>query len=113
MHRFDAGSGGGYEMSLFYPSTELAHRGKTAEREDRVSVRFVELTPPAKIIEAVTFHSPNPAFSGEMTLEARFEQAEGGTDVTILCTNIPPGIRPEDNEAGSRSSLDNLARYVE
>jgi len=33
--------------------------------------------------------------------------------VTILFENIPPGIRPEDNEAGSRSSLEKLARYVE
>jgi hypothetical protein len=27
--------------------------------------------------------------------------------------NLPPGIRPEDNDAGTRSSLDKLARYLE
>ena len=44
-----------------------------------------------------------------VTLEAR----EGGTEVTILFEGIPPGIRPEDNEAGCISSLEKLARYVE
>jgi hypothetical protein len=33
--------------------------------------------------------------------------------VTIAFANIPPGIRPEDNDAGTRSSLEKLARYVE
>jgi hypothetical protein len=30
----------------------------------------------------------------------------------MLCENIPPGIRPEDNEAGSRQSLAQLAAYL-
>ena len=30
-----------------------------------------------------------------------FEE-EGGTKVTILFKYIPPGIRPEDNDAGTR-----------
>jgi hypothetical protein len=42
-----------------------------------------------------------------------FEVVDGGTEVTIVCENIPPGIRPEDNDAGCRSSLEKLARYIE
>ena len=42
MHAFDGRAGGGFEMSLFYPAGEERFRGKTAEREDRVAVRFVE-----------------------------------------------------------------------
>jgi Activator of Hsp90 ATPase homolog 1-like protein len=41
-----------------------------------------------------------------------FDDRDGGTEVTILFENIPPGIRPEDNEAGAQSSLERLARYV-
>ncbi|KAB2831959.1 MAG: ATPase, partial [Caedimonadaceae bacterium] len=37
----------------------------------------------------------------------------GGTTVSILFKNIPSGIRPEDNEAGTRATLDKLALYVE
>jgi hypothetical protein len=40
-------------------------------------------------------------------------ETQPGTEVTILCEDIPPGIRPEDNELGCRLSLRNLARLVE
>src|SRR2546425_5223192 len=33
VHEFDARVGGGYRMSLFYPSSEQVYRGKTSERE--------------------------------------------------------------------------------
>jgi len=111
MHSFDARVGGGYRMSLFYP-VEQAGRGKTNEREDSVIVRFVELTPPERIVQAVTFQSDDPACAGEMSFQASFEPVEGGTKVAILCTNLPPGIRREDNAAGCQVSLEQLARYV-
>jgi len=110
IHEFDGREGGGYRISLFYPPTERAHRGKTAEREDMVSVRFVELVPPRRIVEAVTFHTTDPGLQGEMTLVVTLSDVPGGTEVTIECTNLPPGLRPQDNEAGSRESLDKLAK---
>jgi uncharacterized protein YndB with AHSA1/START domain len=113
VHEFDARVGGGYRISLFYPASEQVSRGKTSEREDRFTARFVELTPPARIVEAISFETVDPAFSGEMTMVVTFEDKDGGTEVTILFEHIPSGIRPEDNEAGSRSSLEKLARYVE
>ncbi len=112
IYSFDARVGGGYRMSLFYPPSDTTHRGKTREREDSVAVRFVELVPPERIVEAVTFKSDDPSFAGEMTLTATFDEVDEGTNVTILCTGIPPGIRPEDNEAGSRESLEKLAAYA-
>jgi uncharacterized protein YndB with AHSA1/START domain len=113
IYRFDARVGGEYRMSLFYPPSEQVFRGKTSEREDSFTTRFVELAPPTRIVQAVSFHSADPAFSGEMTFEATFEVKDDGTEVTIVCAHIPSGIRPEDNEAGCRSSLEKLARYVE
>jgi uncharacterized protein YndB with AHSA1/START domain len=113
IHAFDARVGGGYRMSLFYPASEQANRGKTTEREDRFTARFVELTPPARIVQAVTFDSKDPAFAGEMIMTVTLEECDGGTEVTIAFDRIPPGIRPEDNDAGTRSSLEKLARYVE
>lgn len=100
-------------MSLFYPSSEQEFRGKTSEREDRFTVLFVELAPPGRIVQAVTFDSTDQGFSGEMTVIWTFEIAEGGPEVTVVCKDIPSGIRLEDNEAGSRMSLEQLARYVE
>lgn len=35
-----------------------------------------------------------------------------GTEVTIHCDDIPPGVRLEDNEAGCRLTLDQLATFL-
>ncbi len=113
IHEFDARVGGGYRMSLFYPPNERAFRGKTSDREDMVNVRFVELAPPRRIVEAVSFVTTDPAFFGEMTLTATFEEVSGGTEVALVFKNLPPGLRAEDNEAGSRLSLEQLARRFE
>ena len=113
IHEFDARVGGGYRMSLFYPPDERAHRGKTSDREDMVDVRFVELTPARWIVEAVSFVTTDPALSGEMTMTATFDEVTGGTEVTLLFENLPPGLRAEDNEAGARLSLEQLARRFE
>ena len=100
-------------MSLFYPQSEKESRGKTSEKEDRFTARIVELTLPKRIVQAITFDSSNPAFSGEMIMEVTFEAKNIGTRVTILFKNIPSGIRPEDNEAGTMLTLEKLASYVE
>ena len=113
VHSIDYRVGGGYQMSLYYPASEKTSRGKTSEREDRYTARFVELTPPSKIVEAITFDSGDSAFAGEMIMVITLAAADGGTTVSILFQDIPAGIRPEDNEAGTRSTLEKLARYVE
>jgi hypothetical protein len=78
-----------------------------------VDVRFVELTPARWIVEAVSFVTTDPALSGEMTMTATFDEVTGGTEVTLLFENLPPGLRAEDNEAGARLSLEQLARRLE
>ena len=113
VHEFDLRVGGGYQMSLFYPPSETNEVGKTSSREDRFTARFLELTPPRRIVQAINFDTADRAFSGEMTMVVTLEEVNDGTEVTILFENIPPGIRPEDNDAGTRSSLEKLARYVE
>lgn len=42
-----------------------------------------------------------------------FEEVPGGTEVTLEFTNLPPGLRPEDNDEGARLSLEQLARRFE
>lgn len=81
IHEFDARIGGGYRMSLFYPPDERSFRGKTSEREDMVNVRFVELAPSRRIVEAVNFATTDPALFGEMTIVVTFEDVSGGTKV--------------------------------
>jgi uncharacterized protein YndB with AHSA1/START domain len=113
VHEFDPRVGGGYTMSLFYPPSQAEGRGKTAGREDRYTARFLELEPGKRLAAAITFHTDDPAFQGEMIMEVTFEPHAEGTWVHMQFTDIPPGIRPEDNEAGTRSSLEKLACLVE
>lgn len=113
IHAFETGVGGGYQMSLYFSPDERTFRGKTADREDRVEVRFVELEPPSRIVEVIRFVTDDPAFFGEMTMTATLEEAPDGTEVTLVFENLPPGLRPEDNDAGARMSLEQLARRVE
>jgi len=113
LHAFDARVGGGYRMSLFYPPDEQRFRGKTADGEDMVDVRFVAMTPPHKLVEAVTFVTDDPELMGEMTQTITFDEVPAGTEVTLTFENLPPGLRPEDNDAGARISLEQLAQRFE
>jgi uncharacterized protein YndB with AHSA1/START domain len=112
VHQFDLREGGGYTMSLYYPEAENEMKGKTAAKEDRFTATFVELTP-TKIVQAIRFDTVDRSFSGEMIMEITLAPVPVGTNVTFLFKNLPDGIRPEDNEAGTISSLEKLAQYVE
>ena len=116
VHAFEPREGGIIRMSLTYPNIEETpdgKGGKSSDNTDTFQGTFGELIPNEKIVWLTEFESPDPAFAGEMKLTWSFEDADGGTQVTVLCENIPVGIRPEDNEAGSRSSLEKLARFLE
>jgi uncharacterized protein YndB with AHSA1/START domain len=125
IHSFEPHVGGGYRMSLFYPANSDSHsdsdsyseaphpRGKASANEDMVDVRFFHLDPPHKIVEAISFVTDDPALQGEMAMIATFTPTPAGTEVTLTFTNLPPGLRPEDNDKGARLSLEQLARHVE
>jgi uncharacterized protein YndB with AHSA1/START domain len=110
---FDPREGGKFRMSLTYLNPKDSPSGKTSEDTDTVEGRFVELRPFEKIVWVTEFESDQPDFAGEMTITWDLTDADGGTQVTVICENIPRGIRLEDNETGSRSSLQKLAAFIE
>ena len=113
IHTFDPREGGTFRISLTYQNPEDAQRGKTAADTDTYHGRFVKLVPYEKIVEVIEFESQEPGFAGEMTMTVTLADVEGGTQVSLLHENVPVGVRPEDNEAGSRQSLAKLAALVE
>jgi uncharacterized protein YndB with AHSA1/START domain len=106
---FDLRVGGGYVMSLFYPEGGEG-RGKTSSREDRVRVRFMELDPPRRIVEAGSFDAADPSLQGEMTMIIEIAPEGEGSRVEFSFVGLPSGLRPEDNDEGARLSLEQLAR---
>jgi uncharacterized protein YndB with AHSA1/START domain len=112
IHNFDLRVGGGYEMSLFYPDSDGKSQGKTNQNEDRYTATFVELKPFDRVVQISIFKSPDPDFSGEMTMSINLTAIGNGTEVTIEFENIPAGVSLKDNEDGTASSLEKLAAYV-
>jgi len=64
-----------------------------------------------RVVERIRFDAPDRA--GEMTMTTSLRAVDGGTEVTVLCENLPAGIRPQHNEEGSRQALAKLAGLVE
>lgn len=110
---FEPRVGGTFRMSLEYTTQDHALPGKTTEHCDVVHGRFRQLVADERVVEEIDFVSDDPAMAGTMVLTTRLSAVGGGTRVTILCQNAPVGIEPEDHEVGMRSTLDNLAAFVE
>ncbi|WP_159585530.1 SRPBCC family protein [Chelativorans xinjiangense] len=113
IHAFDPRKGGTFRMSFTYPDTGHRTRGKTSEHADVFRERFLELIPNERTVELVEFETDDPAFAGAMTVTTTMAPTFDGTKVTILCENVPSGIRADDHEAGIRSTLQNLAAFTE
>ncbi|OCC05534.1 ATPase [Labrys sp. WJW] len=112
IYQFDARPGGAYRMALTYCDNDHPSAGKTSDATDIVEGRFVELVPNERVVQLVTFESADPAFAGEMRMTWRLMPRQGGTEVSITAENVPMGIRKDDHDAGLRSTLENLARFV-
>lgn len=109
---FEPREGGTYRVTLTY-EIDQSNPGKTSENTDVAQGKFVELVPDKRIVQSVEFDSEDPAFSGEMTQKWLLEAIPEGTKVTIVCENVPEGIRKEDHDTGLRSTLENLANFTE
>ena len=112
IERFDLRPGGSYRMVLSYADPS-ASRGKSTPDSDVVEARFVEIVPGRRVAYAVEFVSEDPAYAGTMTMAWHLVPVAGGTRVDITADAVPDGVSPDDHAAGMRSSLVNLAKYLE
>lgn len=112
IERFEPHPGGSYRMVLTYDDPAKA-RGKATGDSDIIEGRFIALDPGERIVWEVGFVSDDPAFAGTMMMTWRFKEVRDGTEVTILCENMPAGIGKADHDAGLRSTLENLAHFIE
>lgn len=109
---FDPRPGGGCRMAFIYDDAKVGEGQSTADA-DIFEVRFVELVPDEKIVEAVTFESEDPSFGGTITITTRLTPVRDGTKVTFVAENVPPGISSADHKTGTESTLKNLANLLE
>jgi uncharacterized protein YndB with AHSA1/START domain len=113
VYEFDARPGGAYRMSLTYVAPDHSPRGKTSDHTDMFRAQFLEMIPDERIVQLIEFESKDPAFADPMTITWSLADVPGGTKVTVLCENVPDGIRSDDHATGIRSTLENLAAFTE
>lgn len=107
---YDVRPGGAYRMTLRYASSG---QGKSTSDADIVEGRFVEVTPPHRLVQTADFVSDDAAFAGTMTMTWMLRAVGDDTEVTVQATGVPPGISPEDHAEGLASTLANLAALVQ
>ena len=110
--RFDPRPGGSYRLVLTYEDRAEAH-GKSSADSDIVEVRYLDIVPDARVVQAVDFVADDPAFAGTMTMTWNVQAGDGGTLVEITADDVPDGISAEEHAAGLASSLENLARHLD
>jgi uncharacterized protein YndB with AHSA1/START domain len=110
VHEFEAGERGRYRISLTYE--EPGNAGKTSAHTDTYHGYFKELTVNEKVVEVMEFETSKPEMQGEMISTIELSDERGGTRLVALHEGLPPGVAPEDNEAGWRMSLAKLAELV-
>ena len=110
--RFDLRPGGSYRLVLTYDDPSTA-RGKSTADSDVVEVRFVDVVPGVRVVQAVDFVSDDPAQAGTMTMTWQVTPEGAGTRVEIRADDVPAGISAEDHATGLSSSLANLAGHLE
>ena len=111
VHRFDAREGGEFAISLTYDDPVAV--GKTAGATDTFAGRFTVLDPDKCVEQVAAFDTEDPRLAGEMTMRYQLTERDGGTEVVGIHEDLPPGVKPEDNEWGWRISLGKLAQLVE
>jgi len=109
---YDFREGGRYRIELTYDAAARPGAGKTTERSDVSTGRFLTLQPATRIVQTVEFESNDSAFGGQMLMTWSFAAVAEGTRVTITAENVPPGISKADHDEGLRASLENLANYL-
>jgi len=111
---YDLREDGRYRIELTYETAEpTGGSGKSTTSTDVTTGRFVEVVMNERIAQTVEFDSDDASFAGEMLMTWVFEPTKDGTRVTVTAEHVPAGISEADHAAGIRSSLENLARFVE
>src|SRR5690606_29367860 len=93
---FDPRPGGSYRLVLTYLDPTSAP-GKSSADSDVVEVRYVEIVPGDRVVQAVDFVSDDPELAGTMTMTWAVRPADGGSLVEIVAEGVPDGISAEDH----------------
>jgi len=92
---------------------EVEHTPANLRGSDVVEARFVEFVPNVRVVQEIDFESNDPAFAGPMRMTWSLAPFQPELKLPSPAKNVPDGIAKEDHAMGLRSSLENLAAFVE
>ncbi len=104
---FDFRSGGSFQMRLTYKNPQKG-KAKTTDSSDDFKARILEIENSSFVVWEVTFESDDPLFTGAMVMKWKIMSTSHGCNVSVVASNVPPGISKIDHIAGLKSSLQNL-----
>ena len=78
--QFDPTPGGSYRLVLTYADPSASPAKSTAE-SDVVDVRFLDIIPNDRVVQAVNFVADAPEFAGTMTMTWTVKEGSSGMDV--------------------------------
>lgn len=113
IYDFEPRTSGSFRMAFIYENPDANTQAKSTGNADIFHGTFLELVPNEKVVELVQFESDDPVYAKPMTVTTTLDPADNGTLVTITCDNVPESISKKDHEQGMKSTLENLARFVE
>ena len=108
---FDPQPGARFRLVLTHD--DPACQGKSGDGTDIIAGRFVTLDPPRHLAFVSRFQSDDPDMQGAMRMDWHFDRQGDATRVTIVASNVPPGISPADHATGMAQSLAQLAAIME
>jgi uncharacterized protein YndB with AHSA1/START domain len=107
--QLEAREGGRFRVRLRYSD---GRDGKSGDGDEYAGF-LQRLVPDSEVVEVIEFDSDDATVRGQMTLTTTLSDVDGGTLVEMVHDDVPDGIPAEQNEAGTRMALANLAAYVE
>lgn len=109
IERWQVEAGAAYRMTLIYTGSDHP-QGKAGGGRDKVEGRFVIVERPHRVIQEAEFPSDDPASSGTMRLEWRFEAKGDGTAASVRASSVPRSIDPDDHRKALAQTLEQLGQ---
>lgn len=110
IHAFDPSEGGVFRFSF---TGETPTTGRAGPITDTFHGLFVKLVPNERVVEMLEIESANPDLRGKMLVTLTLtDSAQGGTEILVVHSELPPALPPERMETGWKKALDRLAEFV-
>ncbi|MDE1549109.1 SRPBCC domain-containing protein [Jeotgalibaca caeni] len=110
---FEPFEGGTFPISLSYEEPAFQSAGKTRDNLDVTRGTIQKLVRDERMVWETEFITAEPNLTGKMSMTWSLRAREKGTEVSVVCENIPEAIEKSIHEEGLKETLINLKKWCE